>query len=118
MRRHELCDGLAVRLGKLLGEPARRRYCFNPPGVVMRGAKFFALKQISLAEDPDQPVIWVDDRQSTDIMVGEKLDSISDTRLGLDGHDIVYHHVFSFHWYLLYAVHPRSPTTGRIECAA
>jgi len=69
--------------------------------VVVRAAQFFALKEVSLAENTDQAVIWVDDGQSTDIMVGEKLDCIGDTRLGLNGHDIAYHYVFGFHWYLL-----------------
>jgi hypothetical protein len=50
-------------------------------------------------------------------MVGEKLDCIGD-RLRLDGHDVVYHQVFSF-WYLLIVwVHARSPTTGRTKYAA
>jgi hypothetical protein len=103
MRRHELCDGLAVGLGKLLGELARRRNCFDPPGVVMRGAQFFALEEVSFAENADEAVIWVDDGQSTDIMVGEKLECIGNARLGLDGHDIAYHYVFGFHRYLLIA---------------
>src|SRR5271165_1357887 len=100
MRRHELCHGLAVGLGKLCGELGCRCHRFHPPGVVMRSAQFLAFEQIGLAENSDQTIIRADDRQCTDIMVGEKLDRIGNAGLGFDGHDVAYHNVFGFHRYL------------------
>jgi hypothetical protein len=98
--RHHLGHPPAMRLGELLRQRRSRRQRFHPPGPALLGPDLLAPNEVALADDAHDAAVGVDDRQRTDVVLGQQLDRLLHVGIGADRDHIANHNVDCFHGYL------------------
>ena len=111
--RHHLRHPAPMRLGVVERERARRRQRLDPPRPAAAACRLPRDAANRLAQDAEDVIFGVDDRQGADVMIDEQAHGRSDIVVRSDRHNLADHHIACVH------IHPprvqasRSRTRGR-----
>jgi hypothetical protein len=99
--RHDVLHLAAMRLDVLSGEIIVRRNCIEPPGAPVfdptLGPRLGAMQEITLAHDPNQLLVWIDDGHPADPSLGKKSRQRLHRRVGIDRDHMRCHDIHGAH---------------------